>query len=230
MTVATADGLRLRIDRIADGLVRPTDIAFLPDGRVFVAEEAGQVRVLMPDGQTPRRARTVAAPRPDPTRHGSLRSPSTRASHGHTSCMRSPRRRLATARLFTLTRFREASNALVDPVVLRDDIPASTDPGGVTARQRRRDGARRRSMTEAIRGIPGDLASPNGKILRLNPDGTTPDDQAGFNPMYASDVHSPRGFDWAPGSTLLWIADRGLGELGDPECRRSGEWRDEDRA
>jgi glucose/arabinose dehydrogenase len=27
--------------------------------------------------------------------------------------------------------------------------------------------------------------------------------------MYASDVHSPRGFDWGPGSALLWIADRG---------------------
>ena len=74
-----------------------------------------------------------------------------------------------------------------------------------------------RSMTEATRGTPGDLASPNGKILRLNPDGTTPDDQAGFHPMYASDVHSPRGFDWAPESALLWIADAALGEFGDPD-------------
>ena len=50
MTVSTSDGFGLRIDRIADGLINPTDMAFAPDGRVFVAEQSGRVRVLMPDG------------------------------------------------------------------------------------------------------------------------------------------------------------------------------------
>jgi glucose/arabinose dehydrogenase len=44
--------------------------------------------------------------------------------------------------------------------------------------------------------------------LRLNPDGTTPADQAGLTPMYASDLRSPRGFAWQPRSRLLWIADQ----------------------
>jgi len=26
--------------------------------------------------------------------------------------------------------------------------------------------------------------------------------------MYVSDFHSPRGFDWQPATTVLWMADR----------------------
>jgi glucose/arabinose dehydrogenase len=113
-----------------------------------------------------------------------------------------------TRRLFTLMRFREAFNALVERVVLLDDIPAST--GSAASLRGGADGTLFAAFDDGGDGRnSGDLASPNGKILRLNPDGTTPGDQAGFNPLYASDIRSPRGFDWQPGSTLLWIADRG---------------------
>ena len=57
----------------------------------------------------------------------------------------------------------------------------------------------------------GDRASPNGKILRLNADGTTPADQAGSTPIYSDGSRSPAGFDWDPrgeGSSTLWLADR----------------------
>jgi glucose/arabinose dehydrogenase len=49
----------------------------------------------------------------------------------------------------------------------------------------------------------GDLASYSGKILRLNPDGTTPGDQT--NPVYSVEHRSPRGFDWHPANRVLWI-------------------------
>ena len=204
-TAATADGLRLRIDRIAEGLVRPTDLAFLPDGRVLVAEEAGQVRVLMPDG------RLLAEPALPLPSAGSgetrLVALAIDAGFARTHFVYAI---FATAsgagRLFALTRFRETANALVEPVVLRDDIPASNIPAA--SLRGSADGTVLAAFDDGgdVRN-PGDLASPNGKILRLNPDGTTPDDQAGFHPMYASDVRSPRGFDWAPESALLWIAD-----------------------
>jgi glucose/arabinose dehydrogenase len=53
----------------------------------------------------------------------------------------------------------------------------------------------------------GDAASPNGKILRLNADGTTPDDQAGASPIYVVGSSSPAGLDWQPGTDVLWVAD-----------------------
>jgi quinoprotein glucose dehydrogenase len=53
----------------------------------------------------------------------------------------------------------------------------------------------------------GDLASFNGKLLRLNADGTTPADQVAATPVSASGFRSPRGIDWHPGTGSLWIVD-----------------------
>jgi glucose/arabinose dehydrogenase len=204
MTVNTSDGQRLRIDRIADGLSNPTDIAFAPDGRVFVAEEPGLVRVLMPDGQLvavpalslSRGTRLLALtidPRFTQTRfvYAIYAAPSRTGPPG-----------------FTLARFREASNAMVDGITLLGDIPASATSPAASLR----GGADGKLFAAFDDGDDprraGDLASPSGKILRLNPDGTTPADQAGLTPVYASDLRSPRGFDWPPASTVLWLADR----------------------
>jgi len=43
-------------------------------------------------------------------------------------------------------------------------------------------------------------------VLRLNPDGTTPDDQRGHVPLYSSAYRSPRGLAWHLPSNTLWIA------------------------
>jgi glucose/arabinose dehydrogenase len=51
----------------------------------------------------------------------------------------------------------------------------------------------------------------NGKILRLNADGTTPADQPGSNPVYASGLASPRSAAWDPATASLWLADTGTG-------------------
>ena len=224
VTVRTTDGLRLRIDRIAEGLVKPTDIAFALDGRVFVAEEPGRVRVLLPDGRlltdpalslrgSPSEGTRLVALALDP-----------RFAETHfvyaistflTSSTGSPR---PDRLVFTLARYRETSNALVDRIVLRDDVPASAS-GAAASLRGGADGKLFVAFDDG--GDPrraGDLASPNGKILRLNADGTTPEDQAGLTPLYSSDIYSPGGFDWRPASNVLWIADRGA--RNSAECRR----------
>ncbi|HXG55949.1 MAG TPA: PQQ-dependent sugar dehydrogenase [Vicinamibacterales bacterium] len=38
-------------------------------------------------------------------------------------------------------------------------------------------------------------------------DGRTPDDQPAASPVMWTGLQSPRGFDWAPGGSALWIAD-----------------------
>src|SRR5262245_19398051 len=42
----TRDGVKLRIDKVADGLDRPADAAFSPDGRLFIAERTGRIRIV----------------------------------------------------------------------------------------------------------------------------------------------------------------------------------------
>ena len=51
------------------------------------------------------------------------------------------------------------------------------------------------------------LASYSGKVLRLNADGTTPQDQPARTPVFATDIQSPRGLDWHPSTGALWVAD-----------------------
>ena len=46
----TADGVSLRIDKVADGFSNPVDAAFLPDGRLLIAERQGRIRVVQ-DGR-----------------------------------------------------------------------------------------------------------------------------------------------------------------------------------
>jgi glucose/arabinose dehydrogenase len=45
-----------------------------------------------------------------------------------------------------------------------------------------------------------------GRILRLNPDGTTPSDQLSGSPVYAAADGEARGLDWNPHSGELWVA------------------------
>src|SRR5262249_28198521 len=52
-----------------------------------------------------------------------------------------------------------------------------------------------------------DLASANGKVLRLEKDGTTPADQDGMTPMFAHGLHAPHAIAWSPATRELWTAD-----------------------
>lgn len=205
LEIVTTDRVRLRLEQIAEGVADPTDLAFAPDGRVFIAEHKGRVRVL-------RDGRLLAEP--------ALSLPSTESSPGHLLALavdpRFERTRLVYAiytttsrsgdATFSLARFREASNTLADRIILLDEVRAS--PSGAASLRFGADGKLFAAFDDGgVARLSGDLSSPNGKILRLNPDGTTPDDQAGGTPLYSYAYRSPSGFDWAASNTL-WIADR----------------------
>ncbi len=199
--------MALKLERIAGGLADPTDLAFLPDGRVFVAERAGSVRVLRDGHLLPDPALS-----PPPLASGQDQllalaiDPQFDRTHNVYAILTASSRTGGPA--FALVRFREAANTLADRVVLLDDIPASPDSPSASLRFGV-DGKLFVAFDDAgSHTLAGDLASPNGKILRLNPDGTTPGDQEGATPLYSYPYWSPRGLDWQAASRMLWIADR----------------------
>ena len=228
-TVSTADGLRLRIDRIAEGLVRPTDIAFLPDGRVLVAEEAGQVRVLMPDGRLLAEPALSLRRRRIRTKHGSLRSPSTRASPD-------------TLRVCDLR-----DGVWRRPAVRSDAFPGrprtpSSNLSCCATTSRRRP-ARAASLRGGADGTVfaafddgGDVAEPGRSRVSERQD-PAPQPRR-HDTRRSGRLHircMPRTFTrraastGRPESTLLWIADRGSENSATSDCRRPGEWRHERR-
>src|SRR4029077_12032505 len=100
------------------------------------------------------------------------------------------------APMFRLARFREGQDPPAARTVLLDDIPVSPIRPAASIRFGA-DGTLYIALDDGgSAGSAGDLGSFNGKMLRLNADGTTPADQA--SPVYSLEQRSPRGFDWQP--------------------------------
>jgi glucose/arabinose dehydrogenase len=207
VAVSTVDRLQLQLQLVTDGLTNPTDLAFAEDGRIFVAEQSGRIRVVRNDQLQIEPALTLGD---TPTTAGggllalTLDPQFPRTGFVYAIYTAESARQ---GRVFRLARFREVGGELAQQVVLLDGIPASSEaptaslhfgPDGKLYAAFDDGGDERRS---------GDLASFNGKILRLNPDGSTPGDQAAATPVFLADLRSPRGFDWRPAEGTVWIAE-----------------------
>jgi glucose/arabinose dehydrogenase len=207
-TAILVDGARLKVELVAGDLNQPTDLAFAPDGRLLIAQRDGTIRSVR-DGTLSEPSRVsdtfgrgdrllAIAVDPDFARTRFLFAIYT--SHGSAEAGRDI--------TFTLARVREVSGTLGDRAVLLDGIRAAASNPAAALRFGA-DGKLYAAFDDG--GEPeraGDLSSSNGKILRLNADGTTPDDQAGASPLYASAFRSPAGLDWHPQTRMLWVTDR----------------------
>jgi aldose sugar dehydrogenase len=119
------------------------------------------------------------------------------------------------------------TSSLGDRVVLLDNIRAASIRDG----SRLRFGPDRKlylTMGDAaVASDAQDLASYNGKILRLNDDGTTPRDNPFSTPVFSLGHRNPQGIDWHPVTGDLWETEHGnVGndEVNVIEARRNYGW------
>jgi glucose/arabinose dehydrogenase len=190
----SASGVAMRTEPVASGLDDPTDLVFAPDGRAFVAERGGRVRVMRDNVLLPDPALSLA----DMIMPGTtLLALAVDADFDRTGFVFAiyvlPAR--AGNPTFTLARFRETSNTLADRIVLLGDVQASASPAATL-----RFGADKKLYAAFDDGgdprLRADAASLNGKLLRLNADGTTSADQRRMSPVQAEGIAAPKGFDW----------------------------------
>jgi glucose/arabinose dehydrogenase len=109
-----------------------------------------------------------------------------------------------------VSRFRDGGDALSDPKVLIEGIPAAQFHAGC----RLRFGPDQKlyvTTGDATTGkIAQDLASLGGKTLRLNPDGTIPSDNPfPGSPVFSYGHRNSQGLDWDPKSGLLVETEHG---------------------
>jgi hypothetical protein len=204
------DDVALGASVVADGVDSPTDLAFAADGRIFVAERAGSIRVI-------RDGRLLSEPAVSLAdaigANGQLLAIALDPGFDRTHHLFAIYTALGRSGVpaFTLARFREVSDTLGDRAVLLEGVAASS-PSPAAALRFGPDGklyaafddggnARRRQ----------DAGSLNGKVLRLNTDGTTPADARGATPVYADGYGAPVALDWDPPTATLWVADRSAG-------------------
>ena len=215
--VTTVDRVRLRIESVMTGLSDPTDVAFLPDGRLVIAERAGTIRVVdVAAGQPSAGGTTLSLSDVDARGAGGLLGVTADPEFGRNGYIYAA---YTAADGFRVARFRESAGTLADRVILLGGIRADAGAPAATIRFGP-DAALYFGVDDGGQASrAGDLGSYNGKILRLNRDGTTPPDQPGGSPIFASDVNAPRGMDWTSRSGLLWLAQMG------PDPRQPGELR-----
>lgn len=205
--VRTSEQIQLNLQLVTDGLMAPSDLVFAPDGSILVAERGGEMRIIRSGALLPEAALDLSSQISLPG--GGLLAVALDPKFERNRlayvlyASGASDQRLA----FTLARFRLVGDTFGERAVLLDRIPAS--PTGAAGMVRvGADGNLYVALDDAASArAAGDLGSFNGKILRLNLDATTPEDQAGATPVYSIDHPLPKAFDWQPSSGELWVVD-----------------------
>jgi glucose/arabinose dehydrogenase len=196
----TRDGTALAVERLAEGLVDPVDLAVAPDGRVFVAERSGRVHIL--EGAAGDGSRATAVD----VEGGELVAIALDTAFARTHAVYALyAAATADGRTYRLSRAREVNGTLGERAVLLNDIAPATDPAAALLRVS--------SDGRVIVGIGNATAASTrfeGKLLRVAADGTTPPDQNG-TPVLAGGLEEPRAAAWDAGRSALWTLDRRIG-------------------
>ena len=210
-----------RLEVVAENLRVPWSVGFLPDGRIVFTERLGRVRIIDKNGALlPDPALTVDVALGNKMGLlGLAVDPHFADNHflyvAHDYRLEPFDPQHAQYRL-RVVRYREENNRLTDAHILIEDVPAWTNHTGCRLRFGSEDGK--------LYFTTGDANDPpmaqrldrlNGKILRLNPDGSIPEDnpyvhQSGARPEIWSYGHrNPQGLDFQPGTNKLLETEHG---------------------
>jgi glucose/arabinose dehydrogenase len=206
--LVTAEQVQLTLAPVAENLQLPSDLAFAPDGSIFIAERRGVVR-LIEDGDL------VEAPALDLSREitnpeGGLLAIALDSKFAENGLMYALYvvDALRNGLEFTLARFRFVDGTFGERAVLLDRTRASAS-GASGALRVGSDGKLYVALDSASdTRIAASFATYNGKVLRINTDATTPDDQPGSNPIYSFEHPQPLALDWQPSSGTMWVVDK----------------------
>jgi glucose/arabinose dehydrogenase len=198
-----------QVEVLARGLETPWAIAFAPDGRIFITERPGRIRVIK-NGALPKEPwmQIEVYQSGEAGLLGLALDPAFErnrfiyAAHTYRDDKDKIKNRLV--------RLRDETGKGVFDKVLLDNVEGANNHDG---------GRVKFGPDEKLYWTTGDaqttrlaqnLSSLNGKILRLNSDGTIPSD----NPFPKSLVYShghrnPQGLAWQPGSGRLYATEHG---------------------
>ena len=180
----------------------PTDLGVLPDGRVVVAERGGTIRIVDAASAT-----TVSQRLPDVV---------TGDGRGLLS-VAIDREFATTRRLFALysvadgvrlARYDLVNGTLTGRAILRDVLPVASAHPSASVRMGP-DHKLYVALDDA--GMPAaafDIGALQGKVLRLNTDGTTPDDRTPEHPVHLAGIPRPAALAWTGNPPELWVAAR----------------------
>ncbi len=203
-----------QVEVVATGLAVPWALAFGPHGEIYVTERAGRLRVIEGGVLRPEPVGLVSAQAigegglmglaldPEFAQNGWLYLMYTYAEGGQI--------------LNRISRFTLTDTGLAEEFALLEGIPgARYHNGGRLALGP--DGKLYAATGDAqAPALAQDLGSLAGKILRLNLDGTIPEDNPfPGSPVYSLGHRNPQGLAFQPGTNVLYAVEHGpTGEFG----------------
>jgi glucose/arabinose dehydrogenase len=207
--VTTQDGVRFRVEIVATGLDIPWSLNFAPDRRLFVTERPGRILILDLGTRTSQLALTLD----DVFAQGEAGALGLALDPGFAETklvyLYYTARTPGGAAVNRIVRYREVGGQLGERALLLDNIPANGIHDGGRLRFGP-DGLLYATAGDAANSaFAQDLASPGGKFLRLNPDGTTPRDNPSGSNVYSLGHRNPQGLDWHPATGDLWASEHG---------------------
>jgi glucose/arabinose dehydrogenase len=214
-TAGTADGaVQFRVETVAGNLQVPWSISFAPDGRIIFTERPGRVRVIE-QGRL----------RPEPL--AIISDVESRSESGLMGLTLHPQFALnhflylayayqsGEGQRVRVVRFRETGSSLADRKLIIENIPAAQFHAGCRLRFGP-DGKLYITTGDATQPDTAQrLDSLGGKVLRLNDDGTVPNDNPFVNQkdarpeIWSYGHRNPQGLDWQPGTNLLFETEHG---------------------
>ena len=202
-----------QIEKVAGGLEVPWSIVWAPDGRMIFTERPGRVRVMEKGTLNPKPLFVV----PDVESSGEtgLMSVALHPQFSSNHFIYLSYAYSSDGTKVRVVRYREAPEGFVDRKVIIEDLPAAQFHAGCRVRFGP-DGKLYITTGDATqRQLAQKLDSLAGKTLRLNDDGSVPQDnpfvgQQNARPEIWTYGHrNAQGMDWQPGSNLMFQTEHG---------------------
>jgi glucose/arabinose dehydrogenase len=202
-----------KVEKVVGGLQVPWSIVWAPDGRMIFTERVGRIRVFENGSLKPQPLFVV--PDVEPTGESGLMSVVLHPQFATNHLLYLSYAYAGAGVRVRVVRYREAPEGFVDRKVIIEDIPAAQFHAGCRLRFGP-DGKLYITTGDATqRELAQRLDSLAGKTLRLNDDGSVPNDnpfiaQANARPEIWSYGHrNSQGMDWQPGSNLMFQTEHG---------------------
>ncbi len=204
---------RFKIEKVVGGLEVPWSIVWAPDGRMIFTERPGRVRVVANGALNPKPLFVV--PDVEETGESGLMSVALHPQFNTNRFLYLSYTYSSGGMRVRVVRYREAPEGFVDRTVIIENLPAAQFHAGCRIRFGP-DGKLYVTTGDAgRRELAQRMDSLAGKTLRLNDDGTVPQD----NPFVGQQTARPeiwsighrnaQGMDWQPSSNLMFQTEHG---------------------